>query len=72
MRDKIDRVFDTLLGDEEGSRDWDRDDLWEIGDEDAFEELIADLWEDMGYNTRVTASTNDDGADVIAEQPGLL
>lgn len=31
-----------------------------------FEELIADLWEVLGYNTEVTQSSSDRGVDVIA------
>ena len=33
-----------------------------------FEELVADLWEEQGWNTTVTSGSNDCGIDVIAEK----
>jgi restriction endonuclease Mrr len=34
----------------------------------AFERLVADLWEERGWETTVTSGSNDGGIDVIAEQ----
>lgn len=33
-----------------------------------FEELIADLWEKFGWNTKVTSGSHDRGVDVVAER----
>jgi hypothetical protein len=33
-----------------------------------FEEFIADLWEEQGWNTSVTSGSNDNGVDIIAEK----
>jgi restriction system protein len=32
-----------------------------------FEELLSELWEEMGYETYRTAKSNDKGVDVVAE-----
>lgn len=37
-------------------------------DEYEFEELVADLWEQRGWNTTVTSGSGDRGIDVIAEK----
>lgn len=37
-------------------------------DEYKFEKLVADLWEEQGWNTTVTSGSNDRGVDVIAEK----
>lgn len=44
--------------------------LDDIGD-DEFEELVADIWEEKGWNTEVTQSSQDKGIDVIAEKEDL-
>lgn len=45
---------------------WQRADLFEY-DPNEFERLIADLWSEMGYSTRVTQQSNDGGYDVDAK-----
>lgn len=37
-------------------------------DEYKFEKLVSDVWQEMGFETRVTQSSNDRGVDVIAEK----
>jgi restriction endonuclease Mrr len=58
---------------EEEVRSWDLDD--DIQDEltpDGFEELVADVWEDIrGCTTELTQDARDGGVDVIAEFRGL-
>jgi restriction system protein len=72
MSGKIENLFDRFLGEDEGPRTWDWDDLYEIEDDSEFEELLADLWEQMGYETRRTSATGDDGADVVAIKNGIV
>lgn len=40
-------------------------------DDDEFEELVADIWEEKGWNTKVTQSSQDKGIDVIAKKNDL-
>ena len=72
MKNRIENLFDEFLGEDEGPRTWDWDDLFEIDDEHEFEKLLADLWEEMGYDTRRTKATGDDGADVVAVKNGIV
>lgn len=72
MKERIEELFDRFLGEEEGPRTWDWDDLYQIEDDRQFEKLLADLWEQMGYETDRTKSTGDDGADVIAVKNGIV
>lgn len=37
-----------------------------------FEELVADIWEQRGWETTVTTGSGDDGIDVIAEKSGAI
>ena len=37
----------------------------------AFERFVAQIWEQMGWNTRVTSASNDDGIDVVATKSGI-
>jgi hypothetical protein len=37
-------------------------------DPEAFEQLVADLWSELGYQTAVTQSSKDEGVDVVARQ----
>lgn len=46
----------------ETDMDTDFDDL----DPDAFEELVAEIWKGMGWNTKITKSARDSGIDVVA------
>lgn len=36
-----------------------------------FEQFVAQLWEEMGWDTRVTSASNDDGIDVIATKSDI-
>lgn len=66
LQQDAESFFHGLLGEEEEQRDWDRDDLWNMDDYE-FEKLVAELWEDMGYETNLTQQKRDLGVDVIAE-----
>lgn len=56
---------------ESAARSWDRDDLWEMSHTE-FEELVADVWQDIkGCSTEVTQKSRDGGVDVIAKFSGL-
>ena len=44
--------------------------LSEIGD-DEFEELVAEIWSEKGWNTNVTTSSLDKGIDVIAKRKDI-
>jgi len=48
---------------------WDYEDLFKY-DWEEFEHLVASLWSDKGYTTRVTQATSDRGIDVEAEKDG--
>lgn len=72
MRSRVEELFDRFLSEDEGPRTWDWDDLYEIDDENEFENLLADLWAEMGYDTRRTRATGDDGADVVAVKNGIV
>lgn len=69
---EVDAYFSQLLSDDEGSTtDWKNSHFSQI-DPIEFENVVADLWEDMGYETTVTEPRKDGGADVIAVSQGAL
>lgn len=72
MINKVEDLFDKYLGDDDGPRNWDWDDLYEIDDDSDFEYLVADLWEEIGYDTQRTKGSGDDGVDVIAVKNGYV
>ncbi|WP_338739061.1 restriction endonuclease [Haloplanus salilacus] len=67
MRTGLGEFFRGLLSDSTYTHsDWDERHLLNR-DWRQFEELIAVLWEDMGYDTRLQQGRKDGGVDVIAE-----
>jgi HJR/Mrr/RecB family endonuclease len=39
---------------------------------DEFESLVASLWSEMGWSTKVTSGSRDQGIDVIANKSGVV
>lgn len=65
--DTVEEVDEVLQKGSDKKKSWE-DKLREM-DGYEFEEFVANLFEEMGYDTRVTKKSGDQGVDVIAESP---
>ena len=57
----------TINHGERGTKDW----KTKLGEMDGyeFEKFVAELFEEIGYETEVTPRSNDQGVNIIAETP---